>query len=152
MHAIKSDGFALNGSTNVASEAAQYVSLWCTAAVTSGDWIAVHAGDTTNPAGQAGDSFRTADVDNSDALYDTVGVCQQTTTAAGYALVQVRGWCQNANVASGASGVIAISATAGRAEDYAGTNPELRPLGTTQAAASGNLANVYLNVHPRFAE
>lgn len=152
MHAYKADGFALDGSTNSNLEAAQFVSLWCTAAITSGDWIAVYAGDTTNPQGRAGDSFRTADADNADALYDTVGVAVQTTTAAGYCLVQTRGYCATANVASAADGVIAISSTAGRAENYAGTNPELRPLGTTQAAASGNVASVYLNVHPRFAE
>lgn len=152
MHAIKSDGFALDGITNVATEASQIVSLWCTAAVTSGDWVAVHAADTTNPAGQAGDSFRTADVDNADAVYDTVGVAVATTTAAGYCPVQVRGYIASANVVTAASGAIAISATAGRAEDYAGTNPELRVLGTTRAAAAADVAGVYLNVHPRFAE
>lgn len=151
MHAIKSDGFAPAG-TNVATEAMQIVSLWCTEAITSGNWIAVYAGDTTNPAGQAGDSFRTAINSNADAVYDTVGVATATTTGAGYCPVQVRGWCASANVATGASGVLALSSTSGRAEDYAGTNPELRPLGTTQAAASGNVAAVFLNVHPRFAE
>lgn len=152
MHAYKADGFALNGSTNSNLEAGQFVSLWCTEAITAGDWVAVYASDTTNPQGRAGDSFRKADNSNADALYDTVGVAVQTTTAAGQCSIQVRGYCAVANVASAADGQLAISTTAGRAEDYAGTNPELRVIGSTQAAASGNVASVYLNVHPRFAE
>lgn len=151
MLAQNSSGFCLNGTTNSVSDAAQVTTFWCTEAVTLGDFIAFYDSDTTNPAGVAGQSVRKAVSSNADAVYGTFGVATQTTTGAGMLPVQVRGYCAVANVATGASGELAISSTAGRAEDYAGTNPELRVLGFTQAAASGNLAAVYLYEHPRLS-
>lgn len=159
MHAIKSDGFAPAG-TNVATNAQQAVSLWCTAAQTVGDWVAEFTSDTTNPAGQTGDSYRAADSDNADALYNTVGVAAETTTAAGYCLVYVRGRVDVANVNSGGGAPaigddLIIGATAGRAVAWADGNTNVRLIGrtlSTPGAVVANQAAVELYVHPKFAE
>jgi len=150
MNAVNLSGFALDG-TNVASDAAQVTTYWCTEAVTLGDWISFYDSDTTNPAGMKGYSVRKAINSNADALYGTFGVATQTTTAAGPLGVQVKGYCAVANVTTAADGQLSIGGTGGRAIDYAGTNPELRVIGVTQAAASGNLAAVFIFEHPRLS-
>jgi hypothetical protein len=127
--ALKMDGW--DGSD---TEAAQQAQLWLTETVAAGDWIAVHEGDTTNPGGLEGDSFRLADSD--EETYDVVGVAVNASTGAGLYPVYIRGKV-SANVATGtASGVLLqIDATTpGQAELYAGTDPALRVLGTTRAA------------------
>lgn len=151
MNAVNLSGFALNG-TNVASDAAQITTYWCTEAVTLGDWISFYDSDTTNPAGMKGYSVRKADGNNADAVYGTFGVATQTLTAAGPLAVQVKGYCAVANVTTSADGQLSIgTASAGRAINYAGTNPELRVIGVTQAAASGDLAAVFIFEHPRLS-
>lgn len=139
----------LDGFDGQDTESAVDASLYLTEAVTAGDWIAVYAGDTTNPAGTDGDSYRRADSDNADALYDTVGVAVATTSGAGMALVRVRGRI-SANVTTGASGDLAIGSTAGRAVNYSGTNPLLRVIGRAYGTAANNTAVVSINPHPRF--
>lgn len=150
--AIKTDGWAGSG-TNVSSMAAQDVMLWCTAAVTEGDWIATHATDTTNPGAIDGESYRTADADNADAKYGTVGVALQTTSAAGYAMVRIAGSITSANVADAVSdgNDLSIGTTAGRAIAYTGTDPDLRVIGrATSDGSVSNVASVIIYRHPRF--
>lgn len=156
MHAYAPDGRALQG-TNVVSEASQIIRLWCTAAVTTGDWISEFTSDTTNPAGLAGESFRTAVSSNADALMGTCGVAAETTTGAGFAMVQIRGRVSGANVTSSAAVAIGddlvIGSSAGRAVEYAdATTYNLRLIGRCLSTPSGNTADVELYVHPRFAE
>lgn len=143
---LKLDGFD-------GSDTESYVpaTLWLTEAVTEGDWIAVHYGDTTNPGGALGDSFRLAD--DGEVTYDVVGVAVQTTTGAGLYPVYIRGRV-TANVDSAAAVAegdpLSIGATAGRAIEYTGTNPALRVIGTCVSTPSANLATVEINPHPRF--
>lgn len=156
MLAINSSGFCLDGTTNAATEAAGYATLWCTEAITQGDWIAEYATDTTNPTGKPGNSYRKADSDNADALYGTVGIATQTTTAAGPCQVQVRGRTPAyANVDSGASVIIGddliIGATAGRAIEWTSGNNNVRLIGRCESTPSSNAASVTLYEHPKFA-
>lgn len=160
MHAIKSDGFAPAG-TNVANNAQQIASLWCTEAVTEGQWIAEFSTDTTNPAGQTGDSYRIAVGTNADALYNTVGVAAATTTAAGYVPVYVRGRVSYAGVDDDAfvaigDDLIISSALAGQAIEWSDGNTNVRLLGRclSTPTTTGGFENcaVELYVHPKFAE
>lgn len=147
MSIYKSDNY--NGNQTESSVSAQ---LWCTEAVTAGNWIAIHWNDVTNPGATQGESYRIADGDEDD--YDVVGVALQTTTAAGFAQVQVKGIVTTADVADAADTLgtkLMISATAGRAEAYSGTDPLVRVLGaTTTTASASNVASVLLYPHPRF--
>lgn len=147
----KLDGFDGNNTDEY-----QLVTLWVTEAATAGDWIASDASDTSNPGGYAGGpsgSFRIADADEAQSVYDTVGPIAFTTTAAGYAQVYVRGRA-TANVDSGAAVAVgdflSIGSTAGRAIEYTGTNPALRQIGTCLTTPSSNLATVEINPHPMF--
>jgi hypothetical protein len=152
---MKSDGFSTGG-TNQNSQAAQDILLWCTEAITSGDWIAEYATDTTNPGARPGQSYRTADSDNADAVYGTVGVAQQTTSAAGFCMVRVRGYVASANVTDGASVAIGddliIGSTAGRAIEWVDGNTNVRIIGRCESTPSSNTAAVTLYPHPKFVE
>jgi len=153
--AFTTDGFPDGSGTNAVNQNRQVERLYCTAAVTAGDWIAEYASDTTNPAGKTGESYRTADADNADAVWGTVGVAAETTTAAGYATVYVRGRVTGANVDSGAAVAIgddlSIGSTAGRAIEYTGTNPNLRVIARCLSTPSSNTADVEIYPHPKFA-
>lgn len=149
----------LDGFDGQDTESAVDCTLWITETATAGDWIAVHPGDTTNPGGSEGDSFRIADADEAPAKYNTVGVLVESVTVTApltgvLGKVRVRGRI-TANVDSGASVAIgdylAIGTTAGRAVEYTGTDPSLRVIATCESTPSNNQALVSLNVHPRFA-
>jgi hypothetical protein len=126
--------------------------LWLTEAVTLGDGISIHWGDTTNPGTVQGESYRKCLA--SEDTYDFVGVAAQTTTAAGYTSVYLRGVVPVANVDSTAAVAIgdklSIGATDGRLIEYIGTDPELRVVGVCLTTPSGNLASVLLYGHPKF--
>jgi hypothetical protein len=146
---IKTDGFEGQNTLGL-----QVVNLYITDTSGSvGDWVAIYAGDTTNPGAIDGESYRIADADNADAKYDTVGVLMQTVTAAGFYPVAVKGRVQ-ANVTSGASVAsgdrLTIGSTAGRAIEITGTDPDLRIIGACRSTPSGNLAYVDIYPHPRF--
>ena len=146
MAIYKQDGY--NGSFTDSSVSEQ---LYCTEAVTAGQWIAIHWNDLTNPGAIQGESYRIADSD--EETYDVVGVALQTTTAAGFVQVQVRGVCPTANIADAASTIgqkLAISSTAGRAEAYSGTNPALRVIGAVVTAPSSNVGSCRIYPHEKF--
>ena len=147
MSIYKIDNFA-----GLQTESAVSAQLWCTEAVTAGDWIAIHWNDTTSPGATQGESYRIGDGDEDD--FDVVGVALATTTAAGFVPVQVKGIVTVANVADATDTLgtkLMISATAGRAEAYSGTDPLVRILGaTTTTASSANVASCLLYPHPRF--
>lgn len=143
---MKQDGFAGNGDYGNRTHR-----LWCTAAVTAGNWIAVDTNDTTNPAGLEGFSFVTADA-GVEGDYDTVGVATETTTAASWVLVQTSGFYANANVTS-ASTIgqnLCISAEAGRAESVSTETANTRIIGRALENASSNTCDVWIYPHPIF--
>jgi len=168
MLAINSSGFCLDGTTNVASEAAQVVTLWVTSVAVDlkvGDWIAEFATDTTNPAGATGDSYRNAISTNADALMGTVGVLvgsgpvgtvvRAANGAAGVLPVQIRGRAPIANVDSAAAVAIGddlvIGTVTGRAIEWTDGPYNVRILGRCASTPSSNGASVYLYEHPKFA-
>lgn len=144
---VKIDNF--NGNYTQSSSIQQ---LWLTEAVTAGDAISIHWADTTNPGAVQGESYRIGDSD--EETYDFVGIALATTSAAGYAAVQVRGVVTTANVDSGASVAIgdklSLGSTAGRLIEYTGTNPALRVVGVCLTTPSGNTASILLYGHPKF--
>ncbi len=146
---IKPDGY-----TDTVNDSVQTMLLWVTTTSGSaGDWIAEYTSDTSNPGGVTGESYRTADADNADAVYGTCAVAAVAWSAAGYVPCYIRGFC-TANVDSGAAVAIgddlSIGATAGRAIEYTGTNPDLRVIGRCLSTPSSNLATVEIFPHPRF--
>jgi len=133
-----------------------FATVWCAAAVTAANWIAVKVNDQTSPAALEGFSFVTAISTDAGALYDTIGVAVITTTAAQYVQVQIAGYYASANVADAVTigQNLIISSTSGRADAVgnAATNgAAYRIIGRalTDGSAS-NLANVNIYPHPMF--
>lgn len=130
----------------------QSIRVWCTAAVTAGDWIAIDSNDTTNPSALEGWSFVTAD-SGVEGDYDTIGVAMDTTTAAGFVTVQIAGRYDGANVADAVTlgQNLVISTTAGRAAAVAAEGTSSRIIGKALSAADANNdANVWIFPHPAF--
>ena len=146
--AFKADGYGSVGDYGFES-----VTVWCTAAVTAGNWIAMQVSNTTNPAALEGFSFVTADLTDVGADYDTIGVAMATTTAAGFVQVQVAGRYASANVATAAAigTPLCISTVAGRAEEATTQAGSFRILGRVLAEEAGDLATVWLYPHPVLA-
>jgi hypothetical protein len=145
---IKQDNYA--GSGDYGYEAKM---LWCTGAVTAGDAISWFPSDTTNQASLAGFSFRSADSANADAAHGTCGIALETTTAAGFAKVQIAGKYTAANVTSGASVAIGdalqVGSTAGRLVEKT-SDATLRAVAICLSTPSGNTADIVLLKHPMF--
>lgn len=147
MRAFKIDGYGA-----IADYGFDSITVWCTAAVTAGDWIAMKVSDTTNPAQAEAMSFVTADLSDVGADYDTIGVAMTTTTAAGFVQIQTRGKYVSANVATAAAiGVpLCISTTAGRAEEATTQAGSFRIIGRVLAEEAGDVATVWIYPHPAF--
>jgi len=146
--------FAPDGRDGTLNEGLEIMTLWVTSTSGSaGDWITSYPTDTTNPAGLTGGSYRTADADNAEALDGTCAVALEAWTAAGWVRCAIRGIVDTCNVADAVAtpGALSIGSTAGRAIAYTGTNPELRVIGRSLAAASSNNARTLIYKHPRFA-
>lgn len=155
---IKSDGYVANGGTGRVGPITAKV--WCTEAVTAAQWIASYPTDTTSPSGLAGGvqgSFRIADGSNADALYNTVGVALETTTAAGEVQIAISGYVGTAGLKSGSTTVgadLVIHTDAGLACDVgnAATNgAAYRIIGTCLTDSGSDYGSVIVNLHPMFA-
>ena len=146
----KADGYVANGNTGRVGPIT--AKLWCTEAVTAGQWIALYYSDTTNPAGLAGFSFRLADSDNADATYGTVGVALETTTAAGYVQVQIAGYNASAyTVAAVAAGsFLVVDALAGSVDAFAAEGINFRIVGQCLVDTSATRGEVVIYMHPMF--
>lgn len=134
---------------------AEFVTMYATAAVTTGDWVAFLSNNTSNPGAIEGMSIITADSDNAYSIANTFGVAAETTTAAGMVRVQIRGKATNVNVATGSTQGLAlvISSTAGRATLASGVNSDdYRTIGVALSDASSNLATVLIHPHPAFIQ
>lgn len=158
MPAIKSDAYVANGDTGRVFP--QTIKLYCTEAVAEGQWIAQYGGNTSSPSGLAGGpegSFRIADGSNADALYDTVGVAMETTTAAGMVEVAIYGYVGTVGLKSGsttANSNLVIHTDAGLACDIgnAATNgAAYRILGTCITDGGSDVGTAWLYLHPMFA-
>ena len=95
----KIDGVdAVDGSsTGINSFPKKFVTLYCTAAVTAGRWVSIHATDDENGLGA---SVVLAPVGPSSTASNaaTFGIATETTTAAGNLRVQTAGKYENAYV------------------------------------------------------
>ena len=97
----------------------KFVTLYCSAAITKGDWVVIDISDTTN--GRGGSVKKFAGGSSLDAT--AFGVATETKTAAGNLKIQTAGLCDFAlmtgSVASG-SALACDGATAGAASAAAG--------------------------------
>lgn len=154
MPIMKSDGYVANG--NNGRTGPLVASLWCTEAVTIGDWIASFATDVTNPGAFAGGpegSFRIGVSSNADAVYNCVGVALETTTAAGYVQVAVGGYVSVADLISAsvaAGDDLILSGTAGAATLVGTPTANVRVVGQCITDGGSNSGSVWVNPHPWF--
>ena len=95
----------------------KFVTLYCTGAVTKGDWVVIDLADTTNGRGASVKQYAGSSLDAT-----AFGIATETKTAAGNLVVQTAGLCDFANmtgsVAAGAA--LACDTTAGKASTAAG--------------------------------
>ena len=133
----KSDG--VDGVNNFPKK---FVTLYCSAAITKGDWVVIDRDNTEN--GRGGSVKKFEGVGSLDA--SAFGVATETKTAAGNLIIQTAGLCDFAlmvaNVSVGAA-LVCDGSTAGAASAYAGGDAAA-PCGiyvnnATSAAAASNL-------------
>lgn len=155
MALIKGDGYVAAGGTGRTGP--QTAKLYCTEAVTAGDWIASYATDTSSPSGLAGGpqgSFRKAISTNADAVYNTVGVAVETTSAAGEVLVNISGYSSLMKIvsASVAAGDDLITSSTSAAATVVGTpTANVRVVGSCITDNADNTGTGMVNLHPMFA-
>ena len=97
----KIDGVdAVDGGSQISSFPKKFVTLFCTGAVTAGDWVQIEtdSGVTDYAKNGLGASVTKADT-VADGNMAVVGVATETLTAAGDIRIQTAGKFENANVA-----------------------------------------------------
>jgi len=161
MPIFKADGYVANADTGRTQPLT--AKLWVTdTTVTAGQWIASYPSDTSNPGALNGGpegSFRIADADNTDALYNTVGVVRSgivNPSGGGYVEVIIGGYADTINLVSASATAYAdlvISTTAGAAADVgnAATNgAAYRIIGQCITDGGSNQGTGLVNMHPMF--
>tara|TARA_R110000868_G_scaffold84975_5_gene239292 strand:- start:3048 stop:3542 length:495 start_codon:yes stop_codon:yes gene_type:complete len=159
---FKTDGYIAAGGTG--RTLPLIAKLWVTdQTVTAGQWIASYAGDVTSPSGLAGGpqgSFRKADADNADAVYNTVGVVRTavdnsaSATAAGYVEVIIGGYADTMNIVSAsvaANDDLIISTTSAAATVVGTPTANVRVIGQCLTDGGSNQGTGIIHLHPMFA-
>lgn len=136
----------------------EFVTLYTTATITAGNWVAFVTNDASNPGAIDGVSVITAISTTAGAPSNTCGICTDTVTVSGAVQtpvrVQICGKYATANVVTTtADGVgLAISNVSGQAQAAsASTTNDFRTIGRALSAATvGNVAEVEIFPHPFF--
>ena len=144
----KIDGVdAVDGGSQISSFPKKFVTLFCTGAVTAGDWVQIEtdSGVTDYAKNGLGASVTKADT-VADGNMAVVGVATETLTAAGDIRIQTAGKFENANVANAASAgdaLVVDDTGAGRAVKIEATDLAT-VCGLALEGPSGNLGDVMI--------
>ena len=119
----------------------KFVTLYCTEAISAGEWVSIDTGDTTNGLGGSVEKA----LATAHGCVGVVGVATETTTAAGNVKIQTAGKFENAFVTTSitANKALVVDTTAGRADEAAATDV-VSPCAITLETAASNLADVMI--------
>ena len=131
----------IDGVDGVANFPKKFVTLYCSEAITKGEWVSIDTGDSTNGLGGSVEKALATSL----GCVGVVGVATETTTAAGIVRIQTAGKFENAYVTTSIAANIAlvVDTTAGRADISADTDL-VSPCGMTLEVAASNLADVMI--------